>query len=248
VVVLAAGLMLSLAVNLALAALLRRVYAEAHAIRLDPTGAAVYAGAATPPADPAQPRIVLFGDSRAQAWTDPPVPQGCEAVNRGIGNQTTAQILLRLDRDVLRLGPRVVVLQAGVNDLKTLGLFPDRAGAIVEGCRANLRAIVDRLRAAGITVVVTTIFPVGPPELARRPIWSDATVEAIDEVNRSLRDLAGVGVIVVDCDPVLRQGHYIDPRLSADTLHLNPAGYRALDAALRPALARALSDLPHAVQ
>ena len=108
-------------------------------------------------------------------------------MNRGVGGETTEQVLLRLDRDVLAPRPGVVVVQVGVNDLRSLALFPGREAEIVGRCEANLRAIVGRLRERGAVVVVTTIFPVGRVELARRPIWSDATIDAIDRVNRSLR-------------------------------------------------------------
>jgi len=38
-------------------------------------------------------------------------------VNRGIGGQTTSQMLVRFRPDVLALGPRAVVILAGTNDI-----------------------------------------------------------------------------------------------------------------------------------
>jgi lysophospholipase L1-like esterase len=240
---LAAALVASIAVNVLLARAFLDTYRDLQSVRLDPTGAARFAGARVPPKQPRTRRIILVGDSRLEMWADPPVPAACEAIHRGVSRQTTAQVLLRLDRDVVALGADVAVVQVGVNDLKTLGLFPveDRR-AIVEACRDHVREIVGRLRGAGITVVLLTIFPVGPPELARRPIWSDATIDAVDDVNRTIRGLAGPGVVVVDCDARLRKGRRIDPALALDTLHLNPAGYRALNEVVRPVLEAVVRD------
>lgn len=241
--VLLVALVGSIALNVALGFAFYSTYSDLQGIRLDPTDAALFAGARVPPRSPGTTRIVLVGDSRARAWSDPPLPAGCEAINRGVNRQTTAQVLLRLDRDVIALGADVAVVQVGVNDLKTLGLFDHgRRHAVVEDCRAHVVEIVGRLRRAGITVVLLTIFPVGPPGLLRRPVWSDATIDAIDDVNATIRRLDGPGVLVVDCDTCLRQGRHINPALALDTLHLNANGYRALDVAARPAIEAAARD------
>jgi len=254
-----AALLASAVLNAWLAQSALQSYRGEHAVRLDPAGLATFGNDAAvgamlplPLPAPGRARLVLLGDSRIAQWGVPPLPSGFVAVNRGVGGQTSAQILLRLDRDALALGPRVVVVEAGINDLKTIGLFPSRRAAIVRGCLTNLRGIVARLRGGGVVVVVLTVFPVGRVNLARRPFWSDATVDAVGEVNRAILGMAGPGVVAVDCDAVLAEGRRINPAFEADTLHLNPAGYRALDAALRPALARIAADFeadaPHAVQ
>ena len=75
---------------------------------------------------------------------------------------------------------------------------------------------MERLRRENIDVIVLTVFPVGKIELARRPLWSDATLDALRRVNEGLRKLGG----------------------SARQLH--PAGYEALNKAVEPALRAAL--------
>jgi acyl-CoA thioesterase I len=67
--------------------------------------------------------------------------------NAGINGDTTVGVLQRLDSDVPP-GTKVVVLWVGINDR--------RAGVPVETIRANKAAIVARLRARGIRVVVVT--------------------------------------------------------------------------------------------
>ena len=38
-------------------------------------------------------------------------------VNRGIGGQTTPQMLIRFKPDVINLNPKSVVIMAGINDI-----------------------------------------------------------------------------------------------------------------------------------
>ena len=42
--------------------------------------------------------------------------------------------ILRLDRDVISLRPRMVLIQEGINDLKGIGLFTREEDAIVDEC------------------------------------------------------------------------------------------------------------------
>jgi hypothetical protein len=107
-------------------------YRDLHRVRLDPYGLGVFAG--EDPAASARaglPVVVFYGDSRAAEWTAPQLP-GFTFVNRGIGSQTSAQVLGRFDQDIASLQPDYVVIQVGINDLKTLPLFPNQAEAIVQ--------------------------------------------------------------------------------------------------------------------
>jgi hypothetical protein len=67
-------------------------------------------------------------------------------------------------------------------------------------------------------------------------VWSDASYAALDEVNAAIRALAGAGVTVVDCDPVLAVNGRQKPAHSRDWMHLNAEGYRAVNALVRPVL------------
>jgi lysophospholipase L1-like esterase len=234
------ALSLSLAANAYLGHSAWEHFKAIQAIRLDPAGAAVYApDRAKPPVDP--PVLVFFGDSRALMWSTPAAAAGYHVTNRGIGNQTTAQILMRVDTDVSPLHPAVVVLEAGVNDLKTISEFPERRAEIVSQCEANLRRIVDGCGQGGATVIVTTVFAIGDVALWRRPFWSDAVRGAVHEVNAFLLTLRRDKVLLFDADPVLGGGgDEIRPAYQLDYLHLSGAGYAALNQKLVPLL----SSLP----
>jgi lysophospholipase L1-like esterase len=238
------ALLASLAASLALDGYLVRLghrYQQAtEAIRLDPSGLKVYASERSKSASDS-PVLVFFGDSRAAMWPAPDGPAGYRVVNRGVGYQTTAQILLRLDDDVARLRPAVVVLEGGVNDLKAIADFPDRRREIVADCEANLRQIVARCRETGAKVVLVSIFGIGDLSLWRRPFWSKEVSAAVGEVNAFLPTLAGPQVVVFDANLVLTDGSGgIQHAYQLDHLHLTSTGYAALNRSLVP-LIRALS-------
>src|SRR5215475_12807990 len=62
-------------------------------------------------------RVVFFGDSITDIWKLADSFPGKPYVNRGIGGQTTPQMLVRFRDDVIDLHPKVVVILAGTNDI-----------------------------------------------------------------------------------------------------------------------------------
>ena len=101
-------------------------YRDLNGVRLDPLGLSVYAAANQQSLPAERPVVVIIGDSRAAEWTAPTM-SNFTFVNRGIGAQTTAQVLGRFAPDVAPVTPDIAVIQVGINDLKALPLFPERA-------------------------------------------------------------------------------------------------------------------------
>lgn len=239
------ALAVSVAANVLLYRQARATYVLLAEAQLDPYGLK-HPGypPAVPPASggEALPVVAFVGDSRARDWPAPSAG-GYRFVGRGVGGQTTEQVRGRWAADVAPLAPRVVVVQAGINDLKAIPLLPHRRAEIVADCKANLRDVVRRSADAGATVIVTTIFPPGAVTLDRRPVWSADVGRAVEEVNADLRTMAGGRVVVLDAwrllagdDGRLRDGY------GRDTLHLTAAGYAALNAEL----AKVLGSMPPA--
>lgn len=226
-----AVLCLSLAASLLLNRLLfgkaKSFYAQSQELRLDPLGKRVHSGSSVSTNQPGL-LVVVVGDSRAAAWPTPEESNGYRFVNRAVGNQTTIQILGRLEDDVLRTKPNIVLLQAGVNDLKTLPLFPERRDDIVSACKANLKRIVSQCSKQKSMVIISTIFPVGKPSLQRQPFWSKDIAPSIQEVNAFLKSLSSDNVVILDSYAILcGDGNLIRAEYSTDTLHINAAGYDA---------------------
>ncbi len=193
-----------------------------------------------PAADRAKLALLFAGDSRIASLPAPPSLAGLQVLNLGRYGETTAQLLARLDADIIEREPRMVVLETGINDLKAMGVFRSRSQEIVDNCWANLREIIDRIQARGIPLVVLTIFPVGDVHPLRYPIWSNETLTAVADINQRLRRLDESGVRVFDCDRIFSDRGRMRAEFIVDDFHINEAGYQALSARLTPFLTDAL--------
>ena len=213
-------------------------YRDLNGVRLDPLGLSVYA-AANQQSFSLERRIVVFiGDSRAAQWAAPNL-SSFTFVNRGIGAQTTAQVLGRFAQDVAPLKADIAVIQVGINDLKALPLFPEQRASIIQNTKGNIMKIVQlSLDAGAKRVVLTTIFPLGEIPWERRLVWSDDVAVAIDDVNTFLASLASDRVEILNTSAIVAQHDIVLPQYRRDFLHLNPAGYAALNQQLEQLLTR----------
>jgi lysophospholipase L1-like esterase len=183
----------------------------------------------------ARPRIVLFGDSITYHWTADklPAPARLNLVNRGVPGQSTTQMLLRFQDDVVALRPKAVVLLAGTNDLRVYEGDPAAArGLVVERAVRNLTSMADIADARRIKLVLATVPPFGTdPKLQRDP----ATLAALNEWIRAFARQRHY--LVVDNFAALADSHgHMPTELAADGLHPNEDGYRRMWPALKAAL------------
>lgn len=222
----------SLFLNFILYRQAKKYYLEVNETRLDPVGLGYYPETLEIATD--RPRIVFFGDSRAASWVSPNLKE-YTFINRGINSQTSVQTIQRFASHVRPLKPKIVIVQVGVNDLKTIALFPGRRDEIVNRCKANIQQIVEASRRLGAVAIVTTIFPVGDVPLERKPFWSEEIDRAVKEVNTYIASLANDRTLVFDTFSLLadRQGKLLQ-QYSWDELHLNELGYAKLNEALVP--------------
>jgi hypothetical protein len=115
----------SIVLNFFLYAQVRQYKVWLHIVELDPLGLSYFDDSpVAKPADSSK-TVVFYGDSRAAQWPSP-IVNGFWFVNRGIGSQTTAQVTSRFDEHIAPLEPDIIVLQVGINDLKTVTLFPQQ--------------------------------------------------------------------------------------------------------------------------
>ena len=202
-------------------------------IRADPVAADII----LPFLDSADSRLVFLGDSRIAQWNPLPESDGCSSTGIGAGGLTAPQLAGCLGLYEGDLSGRTVLVQIGINDLKTIGYSDRSQEEIVEATRAALQVIRDRLVASGAEVRIMTILPPGAVRLARRVIWTPRINQAVAGINRSL--VAGE---IVPADEVLDLGDLLGteeklaPDYSKDALHLNPEGYQVLSQAVRESM------------
>src|ERR1019366_5533154 len=100
-------------------------------------------------------RIIFLGDSITEGWgdIDGKFFAGRPYVNRGIGGQTTSQMLVRFREDVLALKPAVVLILGGTNDIAQNGGL-----TTMEAIEDNLQSMVELARLHGIRVVLASVL------------------------------------------------------------------------------------------
>jgi acyl-CoA thioesterase I len=136
-------------------------------------------------------------------------------VNAGVSGDTSAGGLRRLDW-ALRQKPEVAIVELGAND----GL----RGQSPAATRANLRAILDRLHAAGVRVLLAGMRV--PPNYGEEFSRDFARVFA------DLGQRPGVSLM-----PFLLEGVAANPRLTqADGIHPTAEGYRVVAERMYPYL------------
>lgn len=179
--------------------------------------------------------VVFLGDSITEGWYDKHPSFFVDGrVGRGIGGQTTPQMVLRMMADVVSLKPKAVHIMAGTNDIA------GNTGPMTQGMSEdNCRVMGDVARANGIRLLVASIPPAAA--FAWRPgLETRAPIRAL---NSWLKDYAEMsGGTYVDYWPVLDDGTgAMKPGLASDGVHPTEAGYAAMEAVITPILKRVLA-------
>lgn len=185
--------------------------------------------------------IWLIGDSRIARWKSELFSSFGPLINNfGVEGQTTAQTLLRLKYNLETRTPELVFLEAGINDLKIIGLNRKLAGSIKADCYNNITAIIDLCQKKNVTIIVINIFPTGRIEFLRRFIWNSSVESAVVETNERLRLYCKTeNIPYFDGYHFLAgNGSRVDRKYQDDFLHINENAYADLSKALIDELKR----------
>lgn len=124
-------------------------------------------------------------------------------INAGISGDTAAQAINRLERDVLKHNPKIVIVELGANDLLRSG----GSYTAIDETFSDLEAIIDEIQENGAVVVLAGIY----------------VNYYISEKYKSLAKRKGAVLV-----PDIMDGILNDPKLMSDTIHPNAAGYEIM--------------------
>jgi lysophospholipase L1-like esterase len=174
--------------------------------------------------------VVLFGDSRIESWPAAPLGNRLYVANRGIGGETTAQMVPRFQADVLDLSPKVVVIQAGINDLMAAALVPERQDDLRSKMLSNLDDMLRRAKAAGVRVVILPVIVPNTPRLLRLLVWPQGLPQLVTQSNVELSGIAAKhGASFPDANALFVDGNGSpDPTMYVDELHFSTKAYNKL--------------------
>jgi lysophospholipase L1-like esterase len=180
---------------------------------------------------PGENRVVFLGDDITELWGRASAKffPGKPYFNRGIAVQTTPQMLIRFHQDVVALQPKVVVIEAGMNDLLVAS-----EGVMAE----NFMSMMDIAKANGIRVVLSSVTPVCDcytKQTAQRPQGK------IISLNGWIKDFAArSGAVYLNYYSALADGRNFKKELTGDGLFPNDAGYGVMAPLAEKAIAEAL--------
>jgi len=178
-------------------------------------------------------RVVFMGNSITEGWAPyfPTMFPGKPYIGRGIGGQTTPQMLVRFRQDVIDLKPKVVVILAGTNDIAG-----NTGPSTLEMIEANIASMAELAKENGITPVLSSVLPVydypWKPGLEPAP--------KIIALNKWIKDYAGKhGAVYLDYHSAMADARGgMRAELASDGVHPNEAGYRLM----APLAERAIAD------
>ena len=172
-------------------------------------------------------RVVFMGNSITEEWGnfDKAFFLNNAFVNRGIGGQTTPQMLIRFKPDVINLNPKSVVIMAGINDIAG-NTGPITIGNIAE----NIISMAEIAVASNISVYICSTIP------AIDFPWSPGLEPGpkVVKLNSILENYCTEkGITYVDYYSVMSDsngGLKVPEFTSADDLvHPNLAGYKVME-------------------
>ena len=196
------------------------------------------ANAALPAPAPGENRVVFMGNSITEGWAahfDSLFP-GKPYIGRGIGGQTTPQMLVRFRQDAIALQPKAVVILAGTNDIA------GNTGPIRnEDIEADLATMAELAKAHGIAAVFASILPVHNYTPKAADFFAQRPGARILELNRWLKEYCSKnGMVYLDYfSAVVDDKGLLRKELAEDGLHPNDAGYKIMAPLAEAAIAEA---------
>ena len=186
--------------------------------------------------DPGTVRVVFLGDSIIKRWDLAESKLPYEAINRGIGWQTTSEMLVRIRPDAIDLSPRALVIVGGAND------FSPICGSLsLRTTQTNIRSMVELACHHGIAVVIGTVLPI-----CTKRMPADASVQVTLELREALNGWLrsycnGQLCTIADFDAAMKDRPACE--YLVDASHPNDSGYHLMNKVVGAALQQALVNV-----
>lgn len=186
---------------------------------------------------PGERRVIFFGDSITDAWHLDQYFPGKEYINRGIGGQTTPQMLVRFREDVINLQPAVLVVLAGTNDIAG-----NTGPMTLDEIEENYASIAELARVHNIHVIFSSVLPVHNYTERSNNTFPTRSPSKILALNEWLKKYCATNkLIYLDYFSAMVDGQgFLRKELAEDGLHPNDAGYKIMAPLAQAAIDKAL--------
>lgn len=183
-------------------------------------------------------RVVFMGNSITENWVHLRYNffNDNKYVCRGVGGQTSPLLLLRFRQDVIELKPKIVVINAGINDIaENTGEYD------ITFTMDNIKSMAELAESNGIKVILSSLLP------CKGNGWKGGLgniPEKIDELNNKIQLYAQEkGFYYLDYNtPMKTDDGSLIATYTFDGLHPNEEGYKVMEVLVQKAINDVLSD------
>lgn len=179
------------------------------------------------------PRVVFMGNSITEGWVNnhPDFFKSNGYIGRGISGQTSSQFLLRFRQDVVSLQPKLVIINAGTNDVaENTGTYSE------DQTFGNIISMVEIAQANKIKVILTSVLP------AASFGWNKKITDVPDKIaslNNRIKQYAKKNKIqYVDYYTPMVTGteRALNPAYTKDGVHPTSEGYDIMESLIQKAI------------
>ena len=176
-------------------------------------------------------KVILMGNSIVEGWSGfrPEFFADKSYINKGIGGETTPQMLARFQQDVIDLKPKAVVILAGINDIaENTGPIP------IPDVANNIFKMAKMATEHDIQVVLCSVLPAHdfPWRQGMSPDEKVPKLNALIKAYAVEKDIVYIDYFtaMVDDDNGLKK------ELGYDGVHPNADGYAIMEPLLEQAI------------
>ncbi len=175
-------------------------------------------------------KIVAFGDS-ITAWTGWVSMLygeiGVDVINAGVGGDTTADALARIDKDVIAENPDLTIINFGMND-QALFTATGKNNTPIDKYEENYRKIIEKIQATGSKIILVAVHDVCVEKYGKtEPAYDQKDADGVtyvDRYNEIVKKLAieyNLGFLDINSKA---QDMLVE--MSLDGVHLNEVGQK----------------------
>ena len=171
--------------------------------------------------------ILIYGDSLAALWKRLPQLENRKITNYGVKGQTTHQLLLRADKELVDVSADWMILLAGARDLQAAASFPKRIDEIVDIAESNLKELI-RKSPSQMVIIATPPPAFSLPVLYKLAGYQVADITAQQKLNDRIKALESKYVVVLDLYQVFSAYDDVD-QFSDNGINMNAKGYGVIN-------------------
>ena len=182
-------------------------------------------------------RVVFMGNSITEGWvnTHPDFFQQNGYFGRGISGQTSYQYLVRFREDVINLHPKVVVINAGTNDVaENTGPYNE------EYTFGNIVSMVELAKANKIKVILTSTLPAASFSWNKRITDAAQKIERLNQRVKAYAKKHRIPNVDYYTPMVVGEERALNPAYTKDGVHPTADGYDVMEALVQPVINKVL--------